>query len=208
VAPKRQKKRQRQTKPEPLGYSLSLEYALAQLYGLEGRWYGSAGSFNNPARVRAAIRDAAKAIRRRVEHIATADDRLCLLVDSTLRGLERSAGSITSNGTGLLDVVAALIDLAAILVGFDWLTGKTNRQVIYHQTKDQQLIDDRSRHPPKTLEEWRIDFTERSEVVNALHAKGLRVSQIAQVMNQPESRIKDILVRTGRISRKNNIKAT
>lgn len=175
---------------------------------MDGHWYGSAGSFHSPSRVRAAVRAAAKAIRRRVEDIATADDRLCLLVDSTLNSLEQSASDIASDGAGLLEVVAHLIDLAAILVGFDWMSGKPNREVIYHQTREQQLLDDRRRHPPKTSEEMMLDFTERKQLVTALHAKGLRAAQIARVMNQPESRIKDILVRAGRIARKNNVKAT
>jgi hypothetical protein len=205
---KKRKARGKAVKAEPLGYCLSLEYAMAQLYGMDGHWYGTAGSFHSPTRVRAAVRAAAKAIRRRVEGIATADDRLRLVVNSTLNSLEQSASDISNNGAGLLEVVAHLIDLAAILVGFDWMSGKPNREVIYHQTSEQQLVDDRRRHPPKTSEEWMLDFAERKQLVIALHAKGLRAAQIARVMNQPESRIKDILVRAGCVTRRHNVKAT
>ena len=69
----------------------------------------------------------------------------------------------------------------------------TNREVVYFQTSEQQQRDDRKRHPPKSPEAVRELFEKRKAIVAELFSSGLRVSQIALVLNQPESLIKDDL---------------
>jgi hypothetical protein len=193
---------------QPLGYCLQLEYALADFYGHDGPWHQSAGSFNNPTRVRAALRGAAKAIRKRLDSIITADDRLNLLVDSQLASIERSTNRIKKGGSGLLEVLAGFISLNAALLGYDWKKGVPNREVVYFQTKAQQSIDDLHRHPQTAYPVGKMEHEMRTAIVQELYAKGVRVSQIARAINQPESRVKDILVRAGTIKRKLNVKAT
>ncbi len=195
------------SEPSPgFSYCLELEYALNELLSSKNKWNGLAGSFSNHLRVRHAVLDASKVIRSRLNSIITADDRLRLTTEIHLDVIDRLAKGLKSNGVGLLPLLANFIHLTALLLGYDWLAGKPNREIIYFQTLDQQLKDDMERHPTGPL--GRLEYRGRVKIVKDLHFEGLRISQIARVLNQTEHRIKDILVREGVINRKKNVKNT
>lgn len=187
-------------------YCLELEYALNELLGSKSKWNGLAGSFHNHLRVRHAVLDACKVIRSRLNNILTADDRLRLTTEVHLEAIVRLAKALNSDGVGVLPLLANFIHLTALLLGYDWLAGRPNREIIYFQTLDQQLKDDMERHPASPM--GRLEYRERVKIVTDLHSEGLRISQIARVLNQTEHRIKDILVREGIIKRKKNVKNT
>jgi hypothetical protein len=116
------------------------------------------------------------------------------------------AKALNSDGVGVLPLLANFIHLTALLLGYDWLAGRPNREIIYFQTIDQQLKDDMERHPASPMD--RLGYRRRVKIARDLYSEGLRVSQIAGVLNQTEHRIKDILVREGVLNRKKNVKNT
>jgi len=196
------------SRPDPYAYCMSLEEALLNLCGQKSQWYGMAGSFQNPTSVRRSVRAACNQIRRRLREIVTVDDRLALLVQTDLEAIERAVGGLGKKSGAEIHTIAELINLTAHLLGYDWLEGQPNRQVMYFQTKEQQQKDDRERHPTSP-EKFREEvLTPRQEFICNLHARGLRVAHIAEIMNQSETVVKDILVRSGKISRGTNTKNT
>ena len=128
-------------------YCVELELALTELLGSKGKWRGLAGAFKNHLRVRSAILDAIRVIRKRLDSILTADDRLRLTTDCHLDEIKRLAKILKADGGGILPLLANFIHLTAVLLGYDWLSGRPNREVIYYQTLAQQIIDDEGRHP-------------------------------------------------------------
>ena len=197
-----------QPKLEPFHYSAGLELALEQFYGHASSWYGSAGSFQNPLYVRKAIIAATRAIRRRLQELLTADDRLRLTTALTLDGIERDARLLSATHNNVLDLLGRFINLTAYLLGFDWLLGKPYRQVVYFQTLDQQRIDDRMRHPASPYEQAMLERDKRVGIASRLFDDGIRVGQIARIMNLSETITKDLLVRAGKIVRDKNTKDT
>ena len=187
-------------------YCLELQDALEELLGPKGKWNGLAGSFHNLLHVRHAVLDASKVIRGRLNNILTADDRLRLTAEVHLDAIERLAKALKPDGVALLALLGNFIHLTALLLGYDWHAGKPNREIIFFQTLDQQLVDDMKRHPEPPV--GKLEWKRRTMIVKELHSEGLRVSQIARVLNQTEYRIKDILVREGIIKRRENVKST
>jgi hypothetical protein len=128
-------------------YSLEMEEALLELYGQKSKWGNMAGAFQNVSVVREAIIKATSKIRARLEHLITNDDRLLLTTSITLDRIDREARKLRKDSNNEIDIIANLINLIAHLIGYDWLRGEPNRQVIYYQTLEQQSFDDSMRHP-------------------------------------------------------------
>lgn len=181
---------------------------MLELLGPRGRWSGLAGAFQNHRQVRRAIIDAARIIRKRLANIVTADDRLRLTTDVHLDEIERQAKELQADGRGILPLLANFIHLAALLVGYDWLSGKPNREVIYYQRLEHQIVDDEQRHPNSNFFMGKIEYETRVRYIKDLHSNGMRVSQIARILNQTETFIKNVLVRQRIITRQTNIKRT
>lgn len=199
-------KRQHLQQASPFHDSMALETALRELYGIKSAWYHSAGTFEDYREVRAALRAAVRRVRKRIREIATADDRLLLIAELELDGLDRSLRTLKSDGTGLLDIVAHLLHLTARLLGYDWEAGKPNRHIIFYQTRDQVWIDDENRGKQHPIDAVREEQIKRAEIICRLFKEGIRVPQIAAIMSIPEARVKDILVRERCLKRGLNIK--
>jgi hypothetical protein len=198
----------RQTKHSaPFHYSLELEYALAAFFGHDSKWYGTAGGFHRPARVRSALLAATSKIRARLEDIITADDRLLLTTCLALDAIEREAKELREGSNNQLEIIAHLLHLVANLLGYDWQAGKPNRHLVYFQTADQEWIDDTARYPDTVYRSFtQLESQKRLEIASSLYDQNLRVAQIARIMRLSEPRVKDLLVRGGRIERKSQTK--
>jgi hypothetical protein len=105
-------------------YCVELELALTELLGPKGKWRGLAGAFENHLRIRSAILDATRVIRKRLDSILTADDRLRLTTDCHLDKIKRLAKFLKADGGGVLPLLANFIHLTAVLLGYDWLSGR------------------------------------------------------------------------------------
>jgi hypothetical protein len=183
-------------------YSLALEYGLLELFGRDSKWQGLAGAFQDPAMVRKALRASVRRIRKIFADVPTADARLQLTVGLTLDALDRNASRIGKDDDALLECIGALLHLVGYLLGLDWMTGKPNRTVLYVQTHRQLWYDDARRYPARALPENQLEVNERKEIAAALFDKGLRIPEIARVMNIGEAHAKSFLVWAERIERK------
>ncbi len=189
----------------PYGYSLELEMALENLFGPKGNWRGTAAAFEDVGSVRHALQSAIKRIRKRGRELAYYDDRLQMLLDLDLDGLERASRRLGKYAGSELDVISRFLGLVAHLLGYDWLEGNPNRSVIYYQTAAQQKKDDTLRHPPRTEGDVSLVWKKKYEVVKHLYASGLRAAQISEIMNLPIVVVKNILVRAEAVSRDDNL---
>ncbi|MGR3177491.1 MAG: hypothetical protein ACUZ8E_05505 [Candidatus Anammoxibacter sp.] len=190
----------------PYHHCLELEMALLEFFGEKSRWVNSAGTFSDVKYVKKAIQSAAKKIRTRLKEIITVDDRLLLTTSSAIEAIERSLKNLDINGNGLLEILAHFINLIANLLGYDWQRGKHNRQILFFQTIKQQMLDDVLRYPHDTYKRINAVEVERVKIVEHLFDHGKRILLISRILNLSETRVKDILVRAGKINRVKNIK--
>jgi hypothetical protein len=158
-----------------------------------------AGGFANPRLVREALVAVSTRLRSRTREIITADDRLLLTTSLAIDALEREAKRLRASSNNQLELVAALLHLVAHLLGYDWMRGAPNRQVVFFQTLEQQLADDRLSGSASYGEESMAEFKKRLEVVTGLYDDGLRPAQIARVLLMSEQLIKQLLIRSGKL---------
>jgi hypothetical protein len=184
----------------PYHYSLQLELALAEFFGYESKWNGSAHSFENVRYVRKALLAVVTKIKKRIAEIITVDDRLLTATNVTVDAIEGEAKILSNEQNSLLEIVAFLLHLVAYLLGYDWLRGKPNRHVIYYQTADQELIDDKAQHPDAmNLASKNKEDYKRYEIVNELYEEKFRVAEIARIMKLTEPMIRDMLKDAGKL---------
>lgn len=186
-------------------YSAKLEWALLELLGEKSKWSDMAATFKDVSKVREALLQATKKIRSHLEQIITADDRLLLTTSITLNSIEEEIRNLTEESNNELEIIADLLHLIAHLLGYDWNMGETNRQVVYFQTAEQERIDDMKRHPNQIQG---LEHEKRLEIAMNLYDQKLRVAQIARIMKLSEHVVKDMLVRAGKITRKEQTKQT
>ena len=164
-----------------------------------------AATFKDVSKVREALLQATKKIRSHLEQIITADDRLLLTTSITLNSIEEEIRNLTEESNNELEIIADLLHLIAHLLGYDWNMGETNRQVVHFQTAEQERIDDMKRHPNQIQG---LEHEKRLEIAMNLYDQKLRVAQIARIMKLSEHVVKDMLVRAGKITRKEQTKQT
>lgn len=189
-------------------YCIELEHALLDLFGERSRWDNSAAGFRDPRLVKEALLAVARKLWTRTTEVITSDDRLLLTTSLAIEELDRQAKKLREDSNNLLEVIAALLALVVLLLGYDWLTGEPCRHIIYYQTLGQQQADDRHRHPddvggPASKRE----FEKRVEAVARLYDEGFRPAQIGRILFMSEHLAKQLLIRSGKITRDNNIKS-
>jgi hypothetical protein len=179
----------------PYHYSLSLELALLEFFGYNSKWHGAAGGFENVSYVRKAILSATKKIRNRGTEIVTVDERLLTTINTTLDAIEGSTKVLSNKQDRLLDIVGHLLHLVAYLLGYDWVKGKPNREVVYFQTASQKWVDDLSQCPETIQSASRNkEDNKRFELVNALYEEKFRIPEIARIMRLSEPLVRDMLI--------------
>jgi hypothetical protein len=189
-------------KSNPYHKSPPLEFTILEFFGNESKWNGIGPGFVNVKYIRKAMLAVVKKIRKRVADIITDDDRLLITTTGMIDAIEKEASALSNENNGLLEIVAYLLHLVALLLGYDWLKGKPNRHVIYYQTADQKLIDDNALHSDL------INFYSRNkenykkyEIVNNLYDELFCVEEIARIMNMSESLVKEMLIDSGKRKR-------
>lgn len=183
--------------------SMELEWTLLEFFGHNSSWYGTAGSFNDPKRVREALLASTSRIRARLGEIITMDERLLLITSSALDEIEGEARKLRTNSNNQLEIIAHLLNLIAYLLGYDRQSGKPNRHVVYFQTADQERIDDITRNPGVPhFSSAQFELEKRREIVCMLYDQQIRVAQIARIMRSSEPMIRDLLMHAGKMKRK------
>jgi len=195
---------------EVFHYCSELEDALRQYYG-DRRWHSSAGLFRNHRHVRKAVLAASRAIRKRLQEVNGADDRFLLSMSIQLESLDRLAKRLGGKGENLIEMLGCLLEIVATLLGYDWRTGKPNRQLTYSQTWNQVHLDDWKMQPQASrrdpLSNMEREDRRMEELVATLFDEGFRVEQIARMLCVSLASVKDRLVRCGKLSRDKSIYA-
>lgn len=182
---------------EPYGYSQALEDALCEFYGSRSIWADSAGRFGQPQHVRSALKASNRRIRQHIRKTVTADARLLETTGSCLNQIERAISRLGESG-GMVDMLGHVLRLVALLLGFDWKEGRTNRSVVYFQDRNQQFRDDAKLNRQRTSgDAYEREQTAWGDLVALLHGKGFRIGEIAGIMNCSNQRVADTLVRLG-----------
>jgi hypothetical protein len=106
-------------------------------------------------------------------------------------------------------MLGQLLEIVATLLGYDWGTGKPNRQITYSQTWNQIHLDDWKMQPSQNRGDPLDNMERESQRIETLAAtlfdEGFRIEQIARMLGLSLARVKDKLVRCGRLSRDRSI---
>lgn len=116
--------------------NMDFEHALSNLLGK--RYYGCAGAFSSPKISKEFLRRAIRRIRRRLNEIITTDERLILTTSITLDRLERRVKTTSEKVNNDWFIIANLLNLVSLLLGYDWVDGDVHRHVIFYQDKQQE----------------------------------------------------------------------
>jgi len=179
-------------KVERFKYNMDLEMALCNLLG--DRYYGSAGEFSDAKTSKEYLLTALKRIRKRLNEIITSDERLLMMVNQNLDGLENYVKDTSESVNNDWFIIARLLDLVTRLLGYDWAEGKVHRQIIYYQEREQEEEDHKKEiGDPDYWKEFRGDMRIQYEVIYLLRKRGLSMNQIARVLNISRDRVSKIL---------------
>lgn len=174
--------------------NMDFENALTNFLGQ--RYYGSAGAFSSPRISRKFLLRALRRIRKRLDEIITNDERLILTTSIALERLEYYTEKTSEKVNNDWFIIANLLDLIALLLGYDWNDGEVHRRVIFYQDKNQEVQDFRIKSAKAFWDEfpygdWRLRF----EIVNMLKGKNLSNNQIARVLRMSDKLVAKILRR-------------
>ena len=174
-------------------YNLSLEYAMQDLFGHK-HYNGMAGGFKDPSYCRECLLRALKRIRNRLQQIPM-DERLILMTGNILDSLEANIKKISENVNSDWEIITDLLHLVIHLLGYDWLDGKTHRQVIFFQNLMQEQEDWKMRVGDREYyDNYRLMEKRRYMLVNQLNKNKVPKYQIAQLLGLSIKRVNQILL--------------
>ena len=180
-------------------YSMTFELAMREILGDEA--YHSAGSVTNPSSIKKICKKALNKIKQRIDNIATMDERLRAMLFSEIHYLEEEISKIDKENNDW-EIISILFHIIARLLGYDWISGKICREVIYYQTKDQAYRDyvndytaaENRRKKYGTLwKEANEIYLRRYKEVFRLREEGFHPNQIARIINTTEYAVKQML---------------
>ena len=181
-------------KNERFKYNGELEWALCNLMGL--KYINTAGSFSSVKYCKKDFREAIKHIRKRLNEIITADDRLLMTVSIILDRLDKYVKGTSEQVNNDWYIIANLLNLVSRLLGYDWEDGKVYRHIVYYQDKEQEIADYKKSFGDRAYyDEFWGDWRIRFETVYFLNKRKLPKNQIARVLNINEKLVTNILKR-------------
>ena len=174
-------------------YNMDFEHALRNLLGQ--RHYGMAGAFRSPKISKKFLLRAIRRIRRRLNEIITTDERLILTTSITLDRLERNVKAMSAKVNNDWVIIANLLNLISLLLGYDWLDGDVHRHVFFYQDKVQEIHDYKKKVGKAFWDEFTGDWRIRFEIVCLLKEMELPNNQIARVIGISDKLVAKILGR-------------
>jgi len=180
-------------------YSMNFELAMREILG--DKAYHSADSAGNPTSIKKICKKALNKIKERIDNIVTMDERLRAMLFSEISYLEKEISKIDKESNDW-EIISILFHIIARLLGYDWISGKVCREIIYYQTKDQMYCDyvndcavaENRRKKYDTL--WKESneiYLKRYKEVIRLKEEGFHPNQIARIMNTSEYAVKQML---------------
>ena len=184
----------RNEKVERFKYNMDFEHAMRNLLGK--RYYGSAGVFADSKICKQFLRRAIKRIKRRLNEIIVSDERLMLTTSITLDRLEGYVRETSEKVNNDWFIISNLLNLVALILGYDWVDGEVHRHVFFHQNRAQEIEDYQKKVGGAFWDEfpwgdWRIRF----EMVSLLKERGLPRNQIGRVLGLSYRLVTKILKR-------------
>jgi len=180
-------------------YSMKFELAMREILG--DKAYHSADSAGNPASIKKICKKALNKIKERIDNIVTIDERLRAMLFLEISYLEKEISKIDKENNDW-EIISILFHIIARLLGYDWVSGRICREVIYYQTKDQVYRDyindyaaaENRRKKYDTLwKEANEIYLKRYKEILRLKEEGFHPNQIARIMNTSEYAVKQML---------------
>jgi hypothetical protein len=173
-------------------YNKELEWALCNLLG--SKYCNLAGGYSSVKYCKKDLRRAIKHIKKRLNKIITIDERLLSETSILLERLDNYIKGTSIKVNNDWYIIAILLNLISLLIGYDWKDGKVYRHIIYYQDKEQE----RTNYIKEVgniafWEEFGGDKRIRYEIVYLLNEKKLPKNQIARVLGLNYNRINKIL---------------
>lgn len=168
---------------------------MREWFGSDSQWNHAAGSLETVAEVKRALRSVVSALSRRIARLEGVDARLAQRAEHEIEDLRFAISKIKRDGSGLPLLVARLIRLLAVLLGYDWMQGKPNRQLRYSQTVEQVALDDRKASGQNAYLQHKGIEERRARAIEQARSAGWSVPQVALVFKVSEEFVVDTLRR-------------
>lgn len=180
-------------------YSKAFEFAMREILG--DKAYHSADSAGNPASIKKICKKALDKIKERIDNIVTMDERLRAMLFSEISDLEKEISKINKENNDW-EIISILFHIIARLLGYDWVSGKVCRDVVYYRTREQEYRDflndnvssEVRRKKYETLWKESEDvYIQRYKEILRLKEEGFHSNQIARIMNITEYAVNQLL---------------
>lgn len=113
----------------------------------------------------------------------------------TLDRLEDNVKAMSAKVNNDWFIIANLLNLVSLLLGYDWLDGDVHRYVFFYQNKQQEIDDYYKKVGRPFWDEFRGDWRIRFEIVYLLKEIELSNNQIARIIGISDKLVAKILRR-------------
>ncbi len=178
---------------ERFKYNLEFENAMIQLLGQKYSGYASAAEI--PKYVKKGVLEFITKAKERIDQITTMDERLRLLLFLHLNHMKNEIKNIQKENNDWI-IISILLNIIAVLLGYDWREGKVHRHVVYFRDKNQEIEDyqkSRGIFGDKIEKEMTKEIKERYKIVHSLYGNNIPRNLIARIMNISEFAVAQIL---------------
>ncbi|MDD5107916.1 MAG: hypothetical protein PHC29_00175 [Candidatus Omnitrophica bacterium] len=181
-------KKSKKIKQERFHYSLQMEMAAWELYGMNKR-HGMASAFQNCSFFKKECKNFMNKIRKRINQIVTTDELFRENLNADLDSIERELKYCSKNNNNDIDIIGKLISLVSHLLGWDHYEGDFYRTPMFYQTEDQKekslRIVAKQGVPSETA-------FRRRNIILQLHKEGLSYQQIGLILGITDSCAKQL----------------
>jgi len=176
------------TKLERFHYSLQMEMAVWELYGMNKR-HGMASAFQSCSFFKKECKKFMDKIRRRINQIVTTDEFFRETLNADIDSIERELKYCSENNNNDIDLIGKLIILVSHLLGWGYCEGEFYRTPIYYQTDEQK--EKSLRIVAKQGVPSEIVFRKRN-IILQLRKENLSYQQIGLILGITDSCVKQL----------------
>jgi hypothetical protein len=130
-------KKSKKIKQERFHYSLQMEMAAWEFYGMNKR-HGMASAFQSYSFFKKECKRFIDKVRKRINEIITTDDFFRDTLNADIDSIERELKYCSEDYNNDIDIIGKLIRLTSHLLGWGCYEGEFYRTPIYYQTEEQK----------------------------------------------------------------------
>jgi len=130
-------KKNNKTKQERFHYSLPMEMAAWELYGMNKR-HGMASAFQSCSFFKKECKKFMDKIRKRINQIVTTDEFFRDTLNVDIDSIERALKYCSESNNNDIDIIGKLIVLVSHLLGWGYSEGEFYMTPMYYQTEEQK----------------------------------------------------------------------